>query len=215
MAYPTTAELVAASTVAELTSLTEEQQDALRSSAISAIEDWCGQSFLPEDDATKIVRSEGGAELYLPKRLRSLTSMQTSGGAEHELAAVHVADEGDMLLFKSGVVGVGYYEQALFEVSGGDYPQGFKKDLLTITGDWGWETVPEPVVTAIRFDMEDAAVADANALSSTVHAFRALGLTNISQGNLRADLGTIPVLSVRVTRLLSPYLFLGRGGRLV
>jgi hypothetical protein len=214
--YPATADLVAASSNEALLALSTAQQDALRLSAIAAIEDWTGQDFLAEDATTREVRSHGGAELFLPKRLRSLDSITYGDAGELELDAIYLGSDNDRLIFRSGVVGIGYYEQALYEVSGGDYPKQFPIDLLNITGDWGWEDVPDAIIEAIRVDMEEQATADASALSPSVAAFRKMGLTNISQGNLRADLSpAVPTLSPRVQRLLSPYVFLGQGGRMV
>ena len=205
---------MAASTVEELTSLEEAQQDALRASAIMGVEEFCQQSFEPFEGVIE-VEVDNGDEVWLPRRVRTLGSITPDGADPLDLSALALTHDGQRLLWRTNYVGVGYYEQALYEVSGGDYPKHFQRGLMSIDAEWGWGSVPEAVVLALRYDMEDMALADANALSSTVTVFRKLGLTNISQGNLRADLGVVGALSPRVVRLLEPYTFMGRGGRLV
>lgn len=213
--YPSAATLVEQSTVEALASLTEAQQDALRSAAISAVEEHVGQSFTPFSGIVQ-VPSQGGYEVLLPRRLRLLDAVYSSRGDLLEPEAVVLGPNKDRLIWRQNIVGVGYYEQALFEVSGRDYPTRFGRDTLQVAGEWGWDAVPQPVVDAIRYDMEDQAMADASALTQTVHVFRRLGLTTIDQGNLRATLGPVGGgLSPRVTRVLKPYVFLGTGGYVV
>lgn len=213
--YPTTAELLAESSCEELLALQEDQQEAHRQAAIAAVESWTGQQFLYFEGEAVEVESGGGHELYLPKRLIEVTSVTPYGGTPLDSAAIAVDPEGDRLVFRKGVVGVGYYEQALYDVSGGDYPSAFPMGTLVITGNWGWTTAPEAVATALRWDMEEQALADANALSPTVHAVRRLGLSSIGQGSLRASLVTPPMLSPRCERLLTDYVWMGTGGKLV
>jgi hypothetical protein len=213
--YPTTSELLAQTTCDELLALQEDQQEALRLAAIVGVESWCGQRFTYDENETVEVECQGGYELYLPKRLISLTSASLYGGDPLELGPIAVDPEGDRIVFRRQAVGVGYYEQALYEVSGGDYATGLPYGTLSLTGNWGWETAPDAVQTALRYDMEEQALADANALASTVHAFRRLGLAGVGQGTLRAQLVTPPTLSPRVERLLVDYVWMGTGGRLV
>lgn len=219
--YPTTEELVTPSTVEALTGLSGAEQDALRASSIQAVEQYCGQSFDTFSGTLEVeVRTRG--QLFLPRRLRAVTSVAPYNGAPIELDAVAVSDDGSRLIFRTNVIGVGYYEQALFEVSGGDYYMGFPLGRrLLITGDWGWDAVPESVVLAMRYDMEDQALADTNAMAESVYAARKLGLKSIHQGNLSlswdnsAGGGAVPSLAPRVQRLLEPYVFLGESGHLV
>lgn len=213
--YPPTEDLVAASSVPELSALTSDQQDALRASAIRAVEEYTQQQFVPYTGVIT-VESPGGGELWLPRRLRSLTSAYASGSDPYELDALRIAPDGYRLVWIDNVVGVGYYEQALMEVSGHDYPTKFPHaSTIYVDGDWGWDGVPDDVVQAIRFDMEDQALADANALSATVHVARKLGLESIDQGNLRMQLGAVGALTPRVTRLLDRYVFAGTTGYVV
>jgi hypothetical protein len=213
--YPTTAELLSQSNVPELLALDEEAQESLRLAAIVSIETWTGQSFTFSQAETVDVESAGGYELYLPRRLVTLTSIAPFGADAMELSAVTVSAQKDKLVFHSRGAGMNYYEQALYEMSGGDYPIGFPAATLQITGDWGWETAPDAIQTALRFDMEEQALADSNALSPTVNAVRRLGLSDIGQGSLRATLVTPPLVSPRVERLLHDYIWMGQGGRLV
>ena len=66
MGYPTTAELVAASTVEEQTGLTDPQQDALRDSAIDAVEGFARQSF--EAEGSEVVAIVKASDVMLGVR---------------------------------------------------------------------------------------------------------------------------------------------------
>ena len=215
MPYPTTAEIIAASTVPELIALTPDQQDALRITSIAAIEDYASQSFGEPFVGSVEVESVAGDVLSLPRRLRSFESITPTGADPLESDAIAITDNGARLAWRPNIVGVGYYAQALHQVSGCDYPTRFPNGFVTIVGDWGWEDPPEAIVTALRFDMEDAALADANALTATVNYARKMGLRSINQGNLAVDLGPMPTLSPRTAALVEPYVFYGRAGRLV
>lgn len=213
--YPTTAELVAASGVEELTSLVEARQDALRASAISAIESYTAQSFEPFDGVLA-AESAGGRELWLPRRLRVLRSATPYNGDPLEFEPLMVSDDGARIVWRENVVGVGYYSQALWEVSDRDYPREFPSGAtIYVEGEWGYDEVPSAVFAAILADMEDSALADANALTPTVNVARKLGLKGVRQGNLSVDLGAVASVSPRVERLLEDYVFFGRGGHLV
>lgn len=204
MAYPTAAELVAESTVDELVQLTADQQEGLRQAAILAVEEFTRQKFEPVVE-TRALRGTRKRQLYLPKRLEALTTISVSGAA---LSGVVVSEDGDYIELPL-TAGLGYYEQAYAEVSGEDF-RGFD-GRLEITGTWGWTDVPEPVKLALRYDMEEQALADANQLSSTIAAYRKLGVRAISQGNLRVQIGDEVVLSPRVQRQLSRYMWAAVG----
>lgn len=214
MAYPTTAALVAASTQPDLLALSAPQQDSLRAAAITGVESYTGQSFTEFDGVVEL-ESQGGADLYLPRRLRVLRSITPFNGTPLELEPLYIPEDGTRILFRRNAVGVGYYEQALMEVSGHDYYTHFPTQTVVIDGEWGWAAPPDAVTLALRYDMEEQAAADANALSGTTLAFRKLGLSQIAQGGLRADLSAVPTLSPRVQALLEPHIWLGRGGKLV
>lgn len=216
MAYPDLDELVAASAVPELINLDPEQQLVLYESAINEIEKYCEQSFTLQTAVTKHLDGHGGRQIGLPQRLVTLSELTVhrSGLTASE---VTVTETGDMLVV-SETAGVStYYERTLREMmatTGMEFTFGPR--TVAVTGDWGWTDSPTEVNMAILLDMEDNALADANSLSSTVRAFRGLGINDVSQGNLRADFALIgPTLSVRVLRLLSPYVWTGPVGAMV
>jgi hypothetical protein len=208
MAYPDREDVVAASTVDELTGLTTDQQDALYYAAISAIEDFTGQSFT-EFTGARTITGAGGTEQYLDRRLQSVTAW-TLDGVELDLTALAISEGGDRIYVPTPVPSYG----VLTPEPWGEAPRRLRGDL-EITGVWGWSDPPEAVVEALRLDMEDTALAEAHALSASVHAARKLGIDTIRQGNLDVALRDVPTLSPRVTRLLEPYVWLGAGGHLV
>lgn len=205
--YPTTAELVAASTVSELTGLTEAQQDALRQEAIDVIEGVCHQDFLQEgtkaEPVARVIDGPGARELYLPKRLVELTALEVPGGAltitdvtlSEDHARLHVTPESD---------GSTWATRAVAEMTGRTepvFPDG--PGTVTVTGVWGWEEVPSAIATAIRLDMEDRALANQHALAESVRSSRALGVSGIDQGGLSVQLrAREPGVSARVRRVL-------------
>lgn len=209
MAYPTTAELVAASTVEALTGLEEAQQDAQRAEAIAAVEGFCHQSFESEgtegEPATRTLDGTGARELYLPKRLSQLMDLTVTGGAFTETDVV-LSDQGDRLHLPDETAGATWATRAIAEATGYReivFPAG--NGTVTVKGVWGWADAeyPAAITTALRWDMEDRALANAHALSETVRSARALGLSGVDQGGLSIALdGHEPQVSVRVARLL-------------
>lgn len=205
--YPTTAELVAASTVSELTDLEEAQQDALRQEAIDAIEGVCRQSFLQEgtegEPVERIIDGPGSRELYLPKRLIELTKLATSGSAL-TASDVVLSEAGDRLHVPSERDGGTWATRAIAEATGRVdpiFPHG--PGSVTVTGVWGWAEVPSAIVTALRLDMEDRALATGHALAESVRSTRALGVSGIDQGGLSVQLrNREPGVSARVRRVL-------------
>lgn len=213
--YPSVGELVADSTLAELLALDFEQQEALWLSAKVAVEEYTGQTFDFEPATTKVFDGPGDRRVYLPKRLETLTTLEVAGSSL-DAGDVAITPEGDALTVNSDA-GIGNYYERTMSAVWGDGGLSFTRGDATVivTGDWGWAEFPDPVRQAMRLDMEEQALADANALSPTVHAVRRLGLGGISQGGLRADLATPPAVSPRVAQLLTPYVWHGPGGRLV
>jgi hypothetical protein len=207
--YPTTEELVGESSVTELTEATEDDQDLWRDEAIGAVEYFTGQSF-EAWTGTLTVDGRAGDVIYLPRRLDSMSGFAVAG-ASWPLESVALGDDHDRI-FRLAAYAPNYYVQAIRSISG-YVERGFEtgRASVAITGTWGWVTVPRAVRRAIRLDMEDAALAEANGLAGTVRAYRKLGLKGISQGNLRADVGDAPALSPRVARLLGPYAWQGIG----
>ena len=224
--YPTTKELVDASSNAELKALAEVEQEALRAEAILAIEGHCRQSFAAESGsgsgsgdefATLSIDGTGSRTLYLPRRLASLHVLTVAGASigagDVELNAEHdrlsITDEGSATNWLlQAAAEFSQRPQALFTAGAG---------TVSVTGVWGWadDEYPEAITTALRFDMEDRALANAHALSDTVRSARALGLTGVNQGGLSIELGNgEPAVSTRVRRLLKDYRWSGGVGAL-
>jgi hypothetical protein len=209
--YPSTAELVAASSVAELTGLEEAQQDALREEAILAVEAHCKQSFeqegKPGELVERIIDGSGADTIYLPKRLVELDTLSVVGGSlltddvalSEKRDRLHVIREGD---------GGTWATRAVAAIEGRQPTTGFPAGpgAVTISGVWGWadDELPAAVKTALRLDMEDRALAGSNALAESMRSARALGSKRVQQGGLSVDLsGGEPAVSNRVERVLS------------
>lgn len=213
--YPNTVELVSQSSVAELVDLTLEQQDALRAIAISDVEQFTGQVFQPRT-GTQIEDGTNGEELHVTERIASLTAVQVKG-TSLALTDLEIAPDGDRLYFKAPV-GPSYYLSAMASASDDAVDsRTFRAGPGTVilTGVFGWEECPEPVVQAIRIQMETQARADASQLATVVSQARRLGLQSISQGNLRAQVGNPALVAPEAARLLGPYVWHGRGGVLL
>lgn len=213
--YPSTGELVDDSSVSALLDLPYESQYALWLSAVSSIEEYTGQTFDFEPAATKAFDGSGDRFVYLPKRLEALTDLQVSYSS---LAAADVElNEDKTKLVVSSNAGIrNYYERAIVRVQ--DNPSLLftaGTASVRVTGDWGWSVFPEPVREALRLDMEDQALADANALSDSLRAYQKLGMRDVRQGNLSATVTAVSGLSDRVRHLLDPYVWRGRVGAVI
>lgn len=221
MAYPTTAELVAGSTVDALTDLTSDQQDAKRAEAIVAVESHCRQSFTAEGTeeapVALLVDGNGGRELWLPRRLVLIDSLSVSTGA-FGADDVVLNDSHDRLHLGDAAGPSTWATRVIAAATGTTrpvFPAG--PGTVEVTGVWGWaeDEYPEAVTTALRFHMEDRALADAHALADSVRSARGLGIAGISQGNLSADLTRgEPLISTRVRRQLQRYRWSGPAGAL-
>lgn len=210
MAYPTRSALVAASSVEELTSLTLEQQDALRTVAIAGVEFFTGQRFEPEIGQERI-DGHGGDELYLPRRVEVLTGV-TVAGASIALGDVVLGPNGDRLHFRRDA-GLGYYEQAMASLHGAD-TRTFRSGpgTILVSGTFGWSECPAAVEQAIRLDMEEQAQADASKLAGITASARRMGLRELTQGNLRLSIGVAGGMSLRIQELLVPLQWKGPQG---
>lgn len=214
MAYPTTATLVAASTVDALTNLTTAQQDSLRDAAISAVEEFCQQSFDEFTALAKTLDGSGSKFIHLPARLATLTTLAVTNSSL-DASDVALDDDKGRMHVKPDAVPGNYYTRALRDDTPPIFTLGF--GTVVITGTWGWTSAefPGSVSSAIRKDMEDQALADASELGDTVRGFRSLGVRDVSQGNLTVAIGGAPGLSERVVRLLEPYIWPYPAGALV
>jgi hypothetical protein len=224
--YPSTADLVAASIVPALSELTGAQQDALRAASITAVENYCRQSFTAvgttNSPVAKKLDGSGSDTLYLPERLAELVSFsvtESDSGYGIEASDVSVSDDRARLSVGATSIGATWADRALADVQGGRnpaFPSGV--DNVVVAGVWGWTDAEyaaelSAVTTAIRYDMEDKALAGANHLAETVRSARALGLTSVSQGRLSINLGAMEVdLSVRARRILKDLVFEHVGG---
>lgn len=208
--YPSTASLVAASSVTELTSLDAAAQELLRDEAIDAIERFCGQSFTLYEGEL-VVDGGGGRELFPPRRIETLSDIVIKG-TSIDLTDIVISPEGDRIHFAPW--NTGYAVAAMRETAYDSRTFRAGTGMVILTGTFGWSVVPARVVQAIRVEMEEQARADDNALAGSVATYRRLGLRNISQGNLRADIGNPSDVSPRTARLLAKYVWTGAGGYL-
>lgn len=195
--------------------LTSDQQDALRASAITAVESYCRQRFLPDGSSGDPVRRRldgtGTNTLYLPVRLSELISLSVLEGAGSVGADdVSLSDDRTRLTVGGTTFGSSWAERAIADAEGHRepvFPAGV--DNIAVEGVWGWTDAEytadlAAVTTALRFDMEDKALAGANHMSDTVRSARALGVNSISQGRLSLNLAAIePDLSVRAQRAVA------------
>ncbi len=210
MAYPTTAALVAESNVDELTGMDPAEQDLLRELAIAAIEDFTGQEFLPTV-GDLVMDGGGGREVFPPKRVEALTGVVVKG-TDIDLSDVVVDPVGNRIHFLP--LSASYAVQAMRESSFDTRTFRAGSGTVVLTGTFGWTTVPRLVAIALRKEMEAQARADKSGLSGIVASARALGLRDVSQGNLRVSLGDPSRLSPDAARLLGKFVWTGPGGHL-
>lgn len=220
--YPTTAELVAASTDEALLASTPAQQDALRAAAIVAVERFCRQSFEAEGtEAAPAVLTVPGAgidEIRLPRRVAILSSVTADGYVLNE--ADYRLGTGGQSLKLTSIIG-GSWLTRVRRIPGDGGPAFRAGADVVVAGVFGWTDAEwaagtlDAVATAIRFDMEDQAEADANKLAQTVRSARALGVENVSQGGLSMALRPgEPGISVRAQRRLLALRWVGPVGAL-
>lgn len=210
--YPPLADVVAGSDVPALTNLPSEEQQELYNSSIVAVEEFCNQTFDYFPAIDKVLDGTGTDVLYLPQRLETVSELLVEGSGL-EIGDVALSEEHDRLYVRAAATTPSYYTQAIRDIEGNPpLVFVFGTENIAISGDWGWFSVPANVLRAIRRDMEDTALADQNALSSSIRAFRKLGLRDISQGNLRADIAGAWGLSPEVMVLLTRYVWQGPVG---
>lgn len=224
MGYPTTDELVPASAVDELKALEAEQQDGLRASAIEAVEAFCRQSFEFEgtegDPIELTVRGAGTDELRLERRLATPVSVTVDGQAlVPDDYTLNTSPNGSTIRLVSPIGGS--WLTRVRRVPGDPGPNFADGATVVVAGVLGWTDAEweagdlDAIAAAIRFDMEDQAQAEAHKLSATVRSARALGLADVSQGNLALTLRPgEPGLSVRAQRKLFRYRWTGPVGAL-
>jgi hypothetical protein len=220
--YPTAAELRDESSGAariELDKLSAGQLEALRQSAIGAVEDFTGQRFVAEV-ATRRVDGSGTGLLMLDRRLAVLDEIAATNAPTLNIDGVELSDGHDRIVVRQ-LSGVGWMLQRQYEWQGvGRDGQAFPigNGNVTITGTWGWldaDWLPvgdQPaalanVRTALRTDMEDQALADANQLGPTIRAYRKLGVGEVRQGNVAAAIRNSASISPTIQRLLQRFVW--------
>lgn len=211
MGYASRADLVAASDVPALTGATASEQDGWYAQAKRAVEGFCAQRF---DLTTKTVTLDGNGALRLPleERLAILTTLKVNDVA---IAAADVAltprrDAIKMVRPRGG----NWVERALREWSGEAVGFSYGFANVEIAGDWGWTDAEMPptadsaVGVAMRLDMEDLALAASHGLAATVRAQARLGIDNVAEGPLAAEINYHDVpLSVEAQSVLEPYIW--------
>lgn len=207
MAYPDVDTLVDGSSVTELSDLSDDERDEVRTMAILAVESFCNQSFDEEIATERTVDGSGSRRLILPKRLSSLDTLTVYGGS---LVATEVAltEKRDQLIVSPDAFPGNWYSQAIRDDRKPVFPLG--SNTVTIEGTWGWadDEFPNPVAIAIRKDMEEQAYALTNPISTTTRAFTKLGMTSISEGPLDVRLDRQHIgMSRQVAMLLEPYVW--------
>lgn len=215
MAYPTLDDLLEASATEDLTGASPAEQTTYYVLAIQAVESYTGQRFESED-AVERVDGSGGSEVYLPRRLLTLDSVAQVDGDALDLTNFDVAVGVNSARLVWAALDTSYYAQAMRAVQGWVDTRTFRTGVrnLLIAGTWGWEDPPPEVVAAIRLDMEDQAGASGLALAGTIHAYRRLGVRDVSQGNLRLTLDPIAAqsLSPRAAALVHHLIWTGPAG---
>lgn len=212
MAYPTATAIVAASSGdarAALDALDTAQLASLRDSAIVAVEEYARQSFAGASTATKVLDGHGTDRLDLPEHLEALTAASVDG-VSLGIDEFALDEAGSFLTILARGGGNAYTRlMGTLDPDWDPARRGFTlgRGTVSLTGTWGWTTCPTNVALALRFDMEDNALADSHALAASIHAYRALGLRDIRQGNLSATVQDTPGISARVARMLRPYVW--------
>lgn len=199
----------------ELLSMPTGDQAALHRNAIAAVEAFAGQSFTSQA-LTRLFDAQGGNVLYLDRRLDSLTAVVMTGSSLVASDLI-LSEKRDRLHIRRDV-GRGYYAQAMWEMQGEapGFPVG--DGVVSISGVWGWPSVPDAVFDAIRFDMEDNASNPTQAgtamgsLATMAEFMAEQGIEEVSQYGLRIRASSVgstvmaaPSVSARVARALLPY----------
>lgn len=198
--YPGVAALVGGSSVSELTGLPPADQAVLRVASITAVESFCRQSFTATEAIERVVQGNNLRNLYLPQRLASLTAL-TVNGRDVDLGGVKLDVDEGVLRFPLAFGQASVAARTIAQLEG-DTQRSFSGDV-GVTGVWGWpeEDFPAAVSAAITFDMEDTARAAGSEIGDTVAAYRALGISDVNQGDLSVALkGSVPALAPRAKR---------------
>lgn len=182
MPYPSAAALVALADDPILTAASPSQQEGWRRGAIAAVESYANQSF---DIETAELWLDGNGREILPLPARAVTIRKVTAGG---LDAADTDLSGDRYSLRVTPFGSTWLERAQEREWGHGrwWPRG--EANIYVEGDFGWEAVPEPVVAALAEEMAEQARIGDEPLSSSVTAYRKLGIASMSQGNLAFSL---------------------------
>lgn len=174
----------------------EELRDAERT-VRHVINSFTGQSFNLEADAVREVRGTGGTELYLPKRIVRLISVQGVDGRYYS-AEINDASRSSLRKVDDVLPYSAYTDGAtLYGVPVGvrSYTRTWRETLYRVTGDWGWEHIPPEVTEAAVLLVRDAFAPDSKYFEMYVDNIRASDWRmefaktgDKTTGNARADI---------------------------
>jgi hypothetical protein len=207
--YPTATELAEDSEI--LAGVTGPKLEALRRLAIRKVERFTGQTFEPSTEDV-VMDGTGGPSIYPPKRVEVLAGILVKG-TDMDLTDVSLLDGGKRIVLAP--MNLGYAVQAMREHAYDTRTFRSGEGTIVLSGTFGWTTPPPELADALTGEMENEHLAKGSALAPTVAAYRRLGLTDISQGNLRATIGDPSLVRAETALLLADLVWLGPGGYLV
>lgn len=167
---------------------TTEEAKEIEAAVRHIINAHCGQSFGYREDHTKVIEGHGERALRLPERLVELTGLSTVTSVLNPLSAIIVSDgwylkkgwseevtaiETDSTYWGASDVtndvlpGEPGYEKpghghVIYAPRSGPNPTVWKDDYpFTITGNWGYTAVPDPVKSAAKLLVNDYACMEA------------------------------------------------------
>lgn len=134
MAYLTIQELQAKNVIDDIKNATTEDEIRLQfllDYCTSLIDAYVGFSFKKEESKVVYIDGEGRNKIALPQRIYNIISIFNSYGYMYNNNTLRILGERQRYILNT-------YE---------DFEEGF--DNIIITGDFGWETVPEDVINCL------------------------------------------------------------------
>lgn len=174
----------------------EEIRDAERT-VRHVINSFTGQSFSLEANRTHEVRGTGGTELYLPKRIVRLISVQGLDGRYYgaeinDASRSSLRKTDDILPYSAYTDGATLYGAPVGLRS---HRRIWREAVYRVTGDWGWEYIPAEVSEAAILLVRDSFAPDSKYFEMYVDNIRAADWRmefaktgDKTTGNARADL---------------------------
>jgi hypothetical protein len=211
MAYPAASALQDASELPALKGLSDGELDDVYQLGIASIEDFCGQSFVEEEEI-RVLDGGGGKTVALDKRLAELTTL-TVAGSSLQTTDVHLNDRHSELMVNVEASGGNWVERTLREDMRPMFSAG--PGTVTIDGIWGWlDTELDPmdlsnkIARALRLDMEDQALLITGPLAEVPRRMAKMRSERLSEGPLTVTTSqSIVPLSSGVQALLSDYVW--------